>query len=182
MNKKMKTSFSAIIIAVLLISCDKDNGDNLIKSNESSIIAEFPFDDDSELTDWQFAYSDNAQMIIDKNDKKIGKGSLKIYNQCTSLVREKGINVTPGKKYKISFFAKSQDFLENEDRCCYAYNYALVVKQGNNDEWYSIWIDNDVWYEKIIYFSSDNTGLPIQLRILMGQKAAWIDDLKIEEL
>ena len=176
----MKKIYYILTIGVVLFSCEKNNENN--KSNDSSIIAEFPFDNSDELIEWQLNERDSAIMTIDTDEKKVGNGSFKLYNQCTSIIREEGINVTPRGNYEISFFAKSQKFSPGESSCAYAYNFALVVIQGNNDDWHTIYLDSKDWYEKNIYFSSDSTGLPIKIRFLMGQKAGWIDDFKIKEL
>jgi len=178
----MKKLFSIVIGLALLISCTDKKDDEVPKDENIPLTVEFPFDDPAELDEWSLNYSDSAIAVIDLVEKKVGSGSLKIYNQCTSLNREEGISVEPDKNYEISLYAKSEEFLPGEPGCAYAYNFALVIKQGDNDQWHSIWEDSDDWYEKIIYYNPDSSGLPIQLRIVMGQKAGWIDNLIIEEI
>jgi len=178
---KNKTLILFLIVSPLLFtfSCkDDDHEDINIESN--SMLAEFNFNEESDLNEWQFYSNDSAEMIIDTQDKIEGAGSLKIHNGCSSIINQNGIPISKESNYKINLHLKYTEMPDGQ-WCGGAYQLALVVIQGNESEWFSLSQDQSDWYEKEFHYHSDHTGLPIQLRIYNGVYDLWIDDFTIEK-
>lgn len=179
--KKSTIILSLLAISLLIvISCKKDDDSN-DETTISGIIAEFKFNQESDLENWSFYSNDSAKMLIDYEVKVEGAASLKIQGGCSSIINQTGIPIEKEENYKISLNVKYDDFVQGE-HCGGAFNLALVIIQGSESEWFSLYRENNEWYEQVYYYHSDGTGLPVQLRIYCGEENLWIDDMVMEKV
>jgi len=179
MRNKTFILFLMLSPLFLTLSCNDDDNDD-ITIESSPIIAQFNFDIRIDLNDWQFDTNDSAEMIIDSQDKIEGAGSLNIHKGCSSIIYQEGIVVEKESIYEFSLFAKNIK-MPDGSHCGGAYNMALVVIQGDEQEWFSIYQESEDWYNVKYNYQTNDTGLPIQLRIYCGVQDLWIDHLVIEK-
>lgn len=177
--KKISILFILILSGSLIIfSCSKDDEEK--QEETSKTVVEFMFNKESDLEDWDFTQNDSATMMIDKQDKVEGLGSLKIQGGCCVIGNEKGYSVEKNTNYRISLDVKYIEMPE-ENSCGGAFLFMFYVYQGSDLEDFGLHHENAGWYNRQFYFNSGEEGLPIQFRIRSELKDVWIDNFIIEK-
>jgi hypothetical protein len=169
----------ALSASFIIFGCGKDDEE---QQEESSItVVKFLFNEESELDDWAFRENDSATMVIDKENKVEGAGSLKIQDGCCVIGVEQGYSVEKNTNYKISLDVKYTE-MPDEWSCGGAFKFMLYLEQGSNWEDFGLLQDQTGWYHRELYFNSGEEGLPIQIKIRSELKDIWIDQFIVEEV
>jgi len=167
-----------ISCSLIIFSCSKDEDNQ--QDETSNTVVKFMFNEESDLADWSFRENDSATMIIDKEDKVEGLGSLKIQDGCCVIGIEQGYTVEKNTNYKISLDVKYNE-MPDEFSCGGAFKFMLYLQHGSDWEDFGLYQDQTGWYHRDLYYNSGEEGLPIQIRIRSELKDVWIDQFIIEK-